>query len=188
MEYLKTRDYKMKILHDQGLFRSLEFKHNDSANGHFVITTWPGHLCISGDMGTFVFTQTLDMVNFFSGDDINPGYWSQKVQAESVFGGGVSSFSIDSFKAMMLETKEEHQAEQPFQHIKNAEIDEAFSGLEYCYDEHDAIDFIRKLDLPGFDATDFGWPDEHNFHYLFACYAINFACNNYLETKAHLAA
>ena len=46
------------------------------------------------------------------------------------------------------------------------------------------VAFIRGLDAPGFDPTDFNWPEEFTFHYCFACIAINYACNTYLAHKA----
>ncbi len=94
LDYLKvkenfltdTKDHTMTVKNDNGLYRHLSFSNNGSFNCQFDITTWPGFLCYSGDMGTFVFERTPDMFKFF-GDkfdekySINPNYWSEKLQA-----------------------------------------------------------------------------------------------------------
>ena len=178
--YLDKRDYKMTIELDQGVHRCLHFAHEGRMDGHFRITTWPGHLSISGDMGTYVFSRTEDMIYFFSGDGINPCYWGEKLQSESRFGEGYKTFDLDGFIVRMNEEKAEAIQYQP---EKSEEIADAFSSLRFVEDEHSAVQFIRELNCPSFDACDFGWPEEYTFHYLFACLAINWACNHYLNFK-----
>lgn len=187
-QYLDKRDYKMEVLQDSGVFRTLKFMHDNSHNGYFMITTWPGHLCISGDMGTYVFSRIHDMIEFFNGDGINPGYWSEKLQSESRFGGGYKKFCIDTFEKNIAKEKSQLIEWADGDDVKIEEIKEAFEPAKYIGDEYEAIDFIRNLDAPGFEACEFSWPDKLTFHYLFACYAINYACNTYLAHKAELAA
>ena len=176
-KYLSDRDYKMHVLHDEGVFRTLEFKHNNGSDGHFVITTWPGHLCISGDMGTFVFSRIQDMIHFFSGAPVNPGYWAEKVQSEDTRTSGVKSFCLGSFNEQMAEERKQFLIDGASQN----EVDDAFSTLEFVEDEYSAVSFFRDFNLEGFELD---WEvsyDRGNFHYFFACYAINYACNLYLS-------
>ena len=47
--------HQMEVLRDDGVNRHLRFKNPESSAYWFEIITWPGTLCIDGDMGTFVF-------------------------------------------------------------------------------------------------------------------------------------
>ena len=92
----------MEVLLDNGVYRHLSFTNNGSSVYRFDITTWPGHLCISGDMGTQVFSRLHDMFEFFNDDldskfPINPGYWGEKLQAIGT-NSGYQEFSVDLFK------------------------------------------------------------------------------------------
>lgn len=93
-----TAEHQMTVEHDNGVHRSLYFGKRGSGNYHFRINTWPGHLCISGDMGTFVFSRIEDMFGFFRGDGANLQYWAEKVEAESVFGKGVMKYEPDTLR------------------------------------------------------------------------------------------
>ena len=177
-KYLDDRDYKMKVFKDDGLYRHLRFKNGDSMNGYFDVTTWPGYLCFSGDMGCFVFSRIEDMVEFFA-DGETPGYWSEKVQAESIFGDGVKEFTHEAFQEEM-ESFKERLLSGVEDEDRIEEINYEFRDVCDVGDEHEAIEFIRGLP---FDLADVSLPDEFTFHYLFACHALHFACNKYLESK-----
>jgi hypothetical protein len=104
-----TANHKMEILKDDGLYRHLRFTNNGSQVYRFDIHTWPGYLCVCGDMGTFVFSRVPDMFDFFKMDDndfnkkhvINPHYWAEKLQAtstsRSMDSNGYEEFSSDVF-------------------------------------------------------------------------------------------
>lgn len=79
-----VESHRMTVLSDSGVNRSLKFENPNCSNLHFFITTWPGHLCISGDMGTFVFARIHDMFLFFDGKEpqANMDYWSEKLIAQ----------------------------------------------------------------------------------------------------------
>ena len=79
--------HSMEVLLDNGIYRHLDFSNNGSFNQRFQITTWPGYLCISGDMGCYVFSRVEDMFTFFRGEPgrINPPYWSEKLQSDSKY-------------------------------------------------------------------------------------------------------
>ncbi|GLQ09283.1 hypothetical protein GCM10007913_12150 [Devosia yakushimensis] len=84
-EFLKhVERHQLTVALDNGLYRHLTLKEPKSSNRHFHITTWPGYLTISGDMGCYVFARTPDMFGFFRDDNhcrINPSYWGEKLQA-----------------------------------------------------------------------------------------------------------
>ena len=71
----RIRAHEMTVLHDDGLYRHLRFTAmhlcNDAewrtTNGFywFDLATWPGTLTINGDCGTYTFSRTTDMFEFF---------------------------------------------------------------------------------------------------------------------------
>jgi hypothetical protein len=79
--------HEMTVVADEGNVRHLLFKAPDTVTQYFNLTTWPDHLCISGDMGTYVFSRLEDMFDFFRENKINPGYWHEKVKADCTFFG-----------------------------------------------------------------------------------------------------
>src|SRR5690606_7564229 len=100
-EFLKdVTDHKVRILHDDGVYRHLRFKRPNTGCMHFDIVTWPGYLAYSGDMGCYVFSRLNDMLEFFRGPDegplrINISYWAEKLQAKD--GGRHHSCSVTEF-------------------------------------------------------------------------------------------
>jgi len=54
---------------------------------HFDLLTWPGYLCYTGDMGTYVFRRLHDMFQFFRRGEsigercIDIRYWAEKLEA-----------------------------------------------------------------------------------------------------------
>lgn len=77
--------HKLHIFKDEPGFRHLRFKTAGTSCYYFDLVTWPGYLCMTGDMGTWTFCRTEDMFEFFRSKDghINPGYWSEKLEAGS---------------------------------------------------------------------------------------------------------
>ena len=77
-------EHRMKVHMDNGVYRHLEFSKPGTNCYRFDITTWPGYLCVTGDMGTWTFSRLRDMFEFFGGafeHGINTGYWSEKFEA-----------------------------------------------------------------------------------------------------------
>lgn len=75
-------DHKLTIMRDDGLYRHLRCQKPGTWVYGFDIVTWPGYLCVCGDIGTWVFSRERDMVQWFERMDgrINPDYWSEKLQ------------------------------------------------------------------------------------------------------------
>jgi len=81
---------------------------------HFDLITWPGYLCYTGDMGTYVFRRLEDMFEFFRTDrrddsslNINRHYWSEKLQAVdgNRHNGSAMQFSADKFRRVISEIR-----------------------------------------------------------------------------------
>lgn len=81
---IDTAKHELLILHDDGVYRHLRWREPGTRRWtHGVdITTWPGHLAISGDMGSYVFHREHDMVGFFRGKEPSFTYWAEKVVAQ----------------------------------------------------------------------------------------------------------
>lgn len=86
---INTANHTMKVHRDDGIYRHLEFSRNGSNSYRFDLVTWPGYLCVTGDMGTWTFSRITDMFDFFTASHfgrqesflINPGYWSEKFES-----------------------------------------------------------------------------------------------------------
>lgn len=107
--------HDMIVIRDEGSNRHIRFKQPGTNNAYFDLITWPGHLCYTGDMGTYVFQRLTDMFAFFrtssvEGGDadtlhINVEYWTEKLIAvDGNRGGGkVKAFVEDKFKRVINE-------------------------------------------------------------------------------------
>lgn len=93
-----VKDHVMEIIRDDGLCRHIRFKRPGSYCMHFDLVTWRGHLCYTGDMGTYVFSRLDDMFEFFRGGErnIDYSYWAQKVLAQDK-SDGIESWDENTF-------------------------------------------------------------------------------------------
>ena len=106
-----VKDHQMEVIRDDGINRHIRFSKPGTGCYRFDLITWPGVLCYTGDMGTYVFSRIADMFEFFRMDksdwnynpkglSINPGYWSEKLLASDCNGrhaNGVEEFDKDKF-------------------------------------------------------------------------------------------
>lgn len=106
--------HQMEVLRDDGVNRHLRFKNPECTAYWFDIITWPGTLCVDGDMGTFVFRRLHDMFEFFRTDRkyyedtgradrlaINPSYWDEKLRAPKP--RDAMEYSADRFRRHVKE-------------------------------------------------------------------------------------
>lgn len=82
-DFAKTKE-EMKIHFDRvdGVHRYIRVRNPKSNCYWFDVVTWPGTLCINGDMGCYVFCRTHDMFEFFNTTSIDFGYWAEKVVSD----------------------------------------------------------------------------------------------------------
>jgi hypothetical protein len=88
--------HQMDVLLDDGFHRHLHFRAPETNNQYFELVTWPGCLCITGDMGTFVFRRLQDMFEFFRGHRINEAHWAEKLEAVDR-GSGAEKFDAETY-------------------------------------------------------------------------------------------
>ena len=190
-------NHKMTVHRDDGTYRHLTFANPQTSNQHFHITTWPGHLAISGDMGTYVYARLDDMFHFFrnSSDDwgVNHTYWSKKLEAPKP--AHVREFDIDKVHENLRDEFEgwerdlrddrapdtEEEAEDLEARIQ--EEKDLFQELFDAGDEWSVVERIREWDsrddgvnLEGFFDGDY---TTLTYHYVWCCYAIVWAIRQY---------
>ncbi len=175
-----VENHQMKVLTDDDLHRSLLFKQPNTGNQYFRINTWPHHLCISGDMGTFVFSRLPDMFEFFRGDkEPNLGYWSEKLVA-----GTAEKYNESRAREVILSQAEDAglepvDLEYTKLRIGRMELDSEFGFYNEVmnWSEHEL----------GFsvDTDGIGNCKECTYHFTWCCHAIIWAIQQYdaLKTK-----
>ena len=176
--------HQMKVLADSGVSRSLLFAQPGNGNQYFYITTWPHHLCISGDMGTFVFSRLTDMFEFFRGDkEPNLGYWSEKLEA-----GTAEKYCEDTARAEILRQAngaglEPEDLEYAKRCIARMELDSelGFYNEIMNWSEHELGFSI--------DTDGIGRCEEYTYHFIWCCRAIIWAIQQYdlAKTKQEAA-
>lgn len=110
-EFLKdVESHVMEVIRDDGVYRHIRFREPGTMCMHFDLVTWPGSLCYTGDMGTYVFYRLHDMFEFFRRPphcrySIDMRYWAEKVQAgdKSSTGNGIKEFDGEKFRRVLDE-------------------------------------------------------------------------------------
>ena len=192
----ETQNHSMEIIADDGgVNRCIRFSNNGSMVHSFTLTTWPGHLCISGDMGTVVFKRTDDMFEFFgNGEDISPGYWGEKIQTASDYKEFSTNYLRDCLSTWILDTlASQHNFDASDDEIESI-IDEAMPRNRWrdlCvetlrYTSIDLTPHITSVDASDFDELNFeGFAnqsdgaegdydpfDDYSARYLWLCWAV----------------
>lgn len=109
--------HAIEVIKDDDLFRHIRFKRPNTMCYHFDLITWPGHLCYTGDMGTYVFRRDTDMFAFFRVatsaskhwyHGIDHHYWAQKLIAIDCHGsrsGSATEFDQNRFRRVINEIR-----------------------------------------------------------------------------------
>lgn len=150
-------------------------------------------------MGTYVFSRTEDMFTFFIMRDtdwnksniINPGYWEEKLQSISRFGGNgsVREFSEKEFKEVITNRFEDTFGEYGSEDEIRAAVWEAIEDQIFYYleDSHPEAIFERVYNFneEGFQFDDFDFRScfRYTHHYIWICFAIVWGITKYNEFK-----
>lgn len=189
--------HQITIVHDDpaAALRVIRFARPGSSIMAFTLTTWPGYLAFSGDMGTYVFARLRDMFEFFRPPvpkdgaaralEINPGYWSEKVEAACR--DGVKEFSFDVFRRRVGEWLDDRDASAE----TRAAVDEALAGdlsdrgadaaSEWACDFRDAAGRRVFQDFWEVDCT------EYTFRFIWCCFALVWGIDQYDRATAPAA-
>src|SRR3972149_10753581 len=133
-----VENHQMTIVRDDNthiLGRHLRFSKPGTVCMSFDLITWPGHLCITGDMGTYVFRRLPDMFEFFrtkSNEDdkisVNLDYWAEKCIASGHT--GINEYSKDNFRTCIIERLDD-DASPELRQVVEAEILSCIPDNEY---------------------------------------------------------
>ena len=187
-DFLKdVSEHEMKIELDMnfGVFRHLSFSKPGSIDHSFQITTFPYHLVITGDCGSYVFNRREDMFEFFrrSKLEINEDYWSEKVEAKDRL-RDVRVFSSEKIKRALTEDFE-RWSEGNYEHEKSDMLEEFQEKiLAYCDDENDFNSMgITELDC-GYQCITYEFDyEEFSPGFIWCLYAIVWAIQQYDKEK-----
>lgn len=182
-----VENHRLEIVSDNDLCRHLQFRKPGDSNLHFNITTWPGYLCISGDMGSYVFARLPDMFNFFRSTElkINKSYWHEKLQSSDRH---MKSTEYDE------ELFERDVKETFFNWVRDGNADketrrkiwtEIKSDVLSCGDdEHEAGRATYDFNSHGFSFYDIGVWRDYTYQFIWCLYAIVWGIQQYDKTKA----
>lgn len=191
-----TKNHMIEVLQDDGVYRHLHFSHNRSSYYHFSITTFPGHLVITGDMGDYIFQRLPDMFNFFRRDEltINPGYWAEKCQCNNKWTERLKTFSPDLFKDVIQQDVEifiEDLSKSDQKEFKTMVEEEVLPLAEDGpHTLSEIMNWQYGKEYPFADLWDYEFY-EYTHHFLWCLYAIVWGIQQYdkhqsqLETRNH---
>jgi hypothetical protein len=190
-EFLKdVANHRMYILRDDGIYRHLQFQTPGTSDQFFDLHTWPGGLCYTGDMGTFVFERLPDMFKFFRSAEecrtseepfnipINPDYWSGKVVSMDLH--GIKEYSEERFRELVLSCLDA-EASPEFRKAVEEEV------LIYADDgQHHALKAAMEFEFEGTKLFEDFWEydlTDYTRTFLWCCYAIRWGIHQYDQEK-----
>lgn len=92
-------DHVVTVLREDGLYRHYRCQQPGTWHMGFDVVTWPGFLCYYGDMGSFLFERTEDMIAFMRGSAMSFGYAAEKCVAACR--DGTEEFTAAAFNAAL---------------------------------------------------------------------------------------
>lgn len=182
-----VNEHELTINLDNGLYRDLTIKKEDTVSYHYNITTRPGYLMISGDMGTYVFSRIPDMFKFFRNDgyEINAGYWAEKLVADSEFAKSevFSPKRVEQYLNQIMEDYIEDNWDEDVGEEREL-IESLITQANMCEDDFfysiEKNANSTKLDLSDYYEYDF---KDYSYYYIWCCYAIVHAIKLYDKIK-----
>jgi hypothetical protein len=194
--------HEMQVIRDDGVNRHLRFKRPGTMCMHFDLITWPGYLCYTGDMGTYVFRRLHDMFEFFRRDEtrglyrIDLRYWAEKVEASDKT-DGITEFNEEKFTRIVKEhvltwvrenahttTREQRRELWDAVVEEVVGVDSDSGGYRKQAAAHD---FTHRIDeRRAFTFRDFWESDcsDYTHRFRWCCHALSWGINTYDHAKA----
>jgi hypothetical protein len=192
----ETATHEARVLLDNGLHLHIECRRPGTYSYGFNVTTWPGYLAITGDMGSFVFTRLPDMFAFFRHPQgyINAGYWREKLVAEDRM--GTLAYSPDRFREVIVRRfkdwaegwRDDYTAEERRdlrERIRDEVLSCADDGEYYAFNAAQRFEFDGEYFFAEFWESNL---KEYTYQYLWCCHAIVWAIQQYDALKANVEA
>lgn len=186
-----TENHQLTIIQDEGVYRHMRMGEPGNSCYHYTLTTWPNHLCISGDMGTYVFSRLHDMFDFFQTAElkINTHYWAEKCLSEDKASRGMKEFDREGFVSFVEDSVKEWDFESDDEHAEVLkDILEKIDERVGC--ESTAYSFISDYESEdGNPEYSFGHIDDFRFerytaNFEWILYAIVRGIQAYEQLKA----
>lgn len=190
-----VKDHQMTVLRDDGLYRHIKFNVPGSSIMSFSLITWPGSLCYTGDMGTYVFQRLTDMFEFFAPNKqekksgeifINKGYWAEKCEAHCrdlicKYDPVIFIEEVGRHAKEWLESHSQDDEQEFFDAINDEVLNHAEDGediamraaLDFRHDDEFVFADFLEVDLKSYTTC-----------YLWCCYAIALGIGEYNLSKA----
>lgn len=199
-QFLKdVANHQITINLDQGVYRDITIAHPNTMDKHFNITTRPGYLIFTGDMGSFTFYRLQDMFKFFRKEEIDPDYWHEKLEAIDSR-GGAKSFSVELVKEILTDHLNDYLenldvGNESINQIHKQSATDAIEALTSAA-ENNEHEFWQELGgweseysggLEMNDSWEWDFKD-FTYRYIWCCYAIVHAIKLYDEVKGEVAA
>lgn len=195
-EFLKdVATHQMQVIRDDGLYRHVRFKRPGTMCMHFDLITWPGCLCYTGDMGTYVFSRIEDMIDFFRDDRsqgkdperlrINLSYWAEKARATDR-DDGIREYSAEKFAARLREVLDEHIKElgNDIDPGFDVELRQEFARQVLAFSDdgpHAAYEAANRFEHGDFrfhEVWEYDFTD-YTHRFVWCCYALAWAVKQY---------
>ena len=191
-------EHAMTVIREDGVSRHIRFAKPGRSCMHFDLITWPGHLCYTGDMGTYVFQRLTDMFEFFRTDReykkrngaklaVNFSYWGEKLQATDR--DGYRKYSAEKFRANVMDWIEQQGLTGKLGHglrdeLQSEVLDQANGGPDAAY--RAARDFVwnGKQVFPDFYEVD---SEDYSHRFVWCCYALAWGIEKYDASKLQAA-
>ena len=195
-DFLKdVASHALEVKLDNGIYRHLSFRRVSSFNQWFDIVTWPGFLCICGDMGTWTFARLADMFNFFRDSQlrINASYWAEKLQNGTIGGrSNAKEWDEDVFTADVLQQLTDYyglegeRLTSVTEDLKQTLSYESGNGRHALY--RAVADFKYRDGARKFYFDSCELPDGmvYSYHFLWCLYAIVWGIQQYDESAIRL--
>lgn len=179
LECVKNHEIKVEL--DRGLHRCIKFSRPESSVYQFRLTTWPGYLAVSGDMGEYIFSRLPDMFGFFRSDEleINYSYWTEKLKSVSKFGGSKSRHGYEDFDGeatveALLSTCADNDEKPDYNK-------DSLENLKHASNEYEALEIMsNQMDIE--EAYDY-LRYKPTYHIIWILYAIVWGIQQYDKYK-----
>lgn len=189
-------DHQMTVIRDEGNYRHLRFSPPESYTMGFDIVTWPGYLAYVGDMGSYVFSRTTDMLTFFRKEDprypIDFRYWAEKLQGPRGSRDLARDYSADRLRRVIEQWVKDYVESNDLSGPEALALQDAVREqvLDREMVEHSgtfAHYYIREFEHEGIRMDSLAEEldlTEYEFRFLWCCFALRWAVEQYDRHKA----
>jgi hypothetical protein len=174
----------IKERHRDGIYGHWICARPDTVVLHFHIVTYPGGMLYTGDMGTFVFERTFDMISFMRSACRSRGYAAEKCRAveKSAAGNGIEVFFDEIFEENLDEFLDEYES-----HHGEPITEEKLASISYLReyrgeDEHRCMMEMYESGL--WDCGDMPTCRYYSVHFLWCLHAIEWFCKR-VDLSSH---